>query len=44
LLFLWCLFICHILYDMWDSFERKVVEVYLGAWDYLRIELRRVGY
>jgi hypothetical protein len=43
-LFLWCLFICNILYDMWDSFERKVIEVYLGAWDYLRIELRRVGY
>jgi len=43
-LFLWCLFICHILYNMWDSFERKLVEVYLAAWDYWRIELRRFGY
>ena len=44
LLFLWFLFVCHIGYCMWDSFERKVVEVYLAAWDFLRFELRRRGY
>jgi hypothetical protein len=44
LLFLWCLFVCHILYSMRDSFERKVVETYLAACDYLRVEYRRLWY
>jgi len=27
---------------MWDGFERKVVEIYLAAWDRLRNYLRRL--
>jgi hypothetical protein len=41
-LFLWSLFVCHIAYSMWDCFERKVVEIYLAAWDLLRNDLRRL--
>jgi hypothetical protein len=41
-LFLWFLFVCHIAYSVWDGFERKVVEIYLAAWDRLRNDLRRL--